>query len=172
MENSRTKNSVLIMATSGVRQLLTLLLSFANRTVFIYVLGARYLGINGLFSNILAMLSLAELGIGSAISYYLYKPIALNDKEHIKSLMQFYKKCYRLVGLTILGFGCLIMPFLDKMVNLNQPISENLYLIYFLFLLDSAFTYLFWAYKQAIMFANQQQYKIEKINIGFAILSS
>ena len=170
MENSRTKNSVLIMATSGVRQLLTLLLSFANRTVFIYVLGARYLGINGLFSNILAMLSLAELGIGSAISYYLYKPIALNDKEHIKSLMQFYKKCYRLVGLTILGFGCLIMPFLDKMVNLNQPISENLYLIYFLFLLDSAFTYLFWAYKQAIMFANQQQYKIEKINIGFAIL--
>ena len=116
------------------------------------------------------MLSLAELGIGSAISYYLYKPIALNDKEHIKSLMQFYKKCYRLVGLTILGFGCLIMPFLDKMVNLNQPISENLYLIYFLFLLDSAFTYLFWAYKQAIMFANQQQYKIEKINIGFAIL--
>lgn len=170
MENSRTKNSVLIMATSGVRQLLTLLLSFANRTVFIYVLGARYLGINGLFSNILAMLSLAELGIGSAISYYLYKPIALNDKEHIKSLMQFYKKCYRLVGLTILGFGCLIMPFLDKMVNLNQPIPENLYLIYFLFLLDSAFTYLFWAYKQAIMFANQQQYKIEKINIGFAIL--
>ena len=161
MENSRTKNSVLIMATSGVRQFLTLLLSFASRTVFIYVLGARYLGINGLFSNILAMLSLAELGIGSAISYYLYKPIALNDKERIKSLMQFYKTCYRVVGFAIIGFGCLIMPFLNKMVNLNQPIPENLYLIY----------YLFWAYKQAIMFANQQQYKIEKINIGFAILS-
>lgn len=159
------------MATSGVRQFLTLLLSFASRTVFIYVLGARYLGINGLFSNILAMLSLAELGIGSAISYYLYKPIALNDKERIKSLMQFYKTCYRLVGFAIIGFGCLIMPFLNKMVNLNQPIPENLYLIYFLFLLDSAFTYLFWAYKQAIMFANQQQYKIEKINIAFAILS-
>ena len=159
------------MATSGVRQFLTLLLSFASRTVFIYVLGARYLGINGLFSNILAMLSLAELGIGSAISYYLYKPIALNDKERIKSLMQFYKTCYRVVGFAIIGFGCLIMPFLNKMVNLNQPIPENLYLIYFLFLLDSAFTYLFWAYKQAIMFANQQQYKIEKINIGFAILS-
>lgn len=171
MENSRTKNSVLIMATSGVRQFLTLLLSFASRTVFIYVLGARYLGINGLFSNILAMLSLAELGIGSAISYYLYKPIALNDKERIKSLMQFYKTCYRVVGFAIIGFGCLIMPFLNKMVNLNQPIPENLYLIYFLFLLDSAFTYLFWAYKQAIMFANQQQYKIEKINIAFAILS-
>ena len=171
MENSRTKNSVLIMATSGVKQLLTLLLSFASRTVFIYVLGANYLGVNGLFSNILAMLSLAELGIGSAISYYLYKPIALDDRERIKSLMQFYRNCYRIVGLTILGFGCLIMPFLDKMVNLHQPIPENLYLIYFLFLLDSAFTYLFWAYKQAIMFANQQQYKIEKINIGFAIVS-
>ena len=171
MENSRTKNSMLIMATSGVRQVLTLLLSFASRTVFIYVLGASYLGVNGLFSNILAMLSLTELGIGSAISYYLYKPIAQDDKERIKSLMQFYQNCYRMVGLAIIGFGCLIMPFLDKMVNLQQPIPENLYLIYFLFLLDSAFTYLFWAYKQALMFANQQQYKVEKINIVFTLLS-
>ena len=162
---------MLIMATSGVRQVLTLLLSFASRTVFIYVLGASYLGVNGLFSNILAMLSLAELGIGSAISYYLYKPIAQDDKERIKSLMQLYKYCYRFVGIAIIGFGCLIMPFLDKMVNLYQPIPENLYLIYFLFLLDSAFTYLFWAYKQALMFANQQRYKVEKINILFSILS-
>ena len=96
MENSRTKNSVLIMATSGVKQLLTLLLSFASRTVFIYVLGANYLGVNGLFSNILTILSLTDLGIGSAIAYYLYKPISINDKERIKSLMLFYKKCYRL----------------------------------------------------------------------------
>ena len=171
MENSRTKNSVLIMATSGVKQLLTLLLSFASRTVFIYVLGANYLGVNGLFSNILTILSLTDLGIGSAIAYYLYKPISINDKERIKSLMLFYKKCYRVVGFAIIGFGCMIMPFLNKLVNVNQPIPENIYLIYFLYLLDTAFTYLFWAYKQAFMNANQKQYEIEKVNIYFVAIS-
>ena len=159
------------MATSGIRQILTLLLSFASRTVFIYVLGASYLGINGLFSNVLSLLSLTELGIGVAITFYLYKPIACNDIDRIKSLMQFYKKCYRFVGFAILGFGCLLMPFLDKMVNLNQSIPENLYLIYFLFLLNSSFSYLFWAYKQTLMNANQKQYKIEKINIVFTLIS-
>lgn len=171
MANSRTKNSVLIMATSGIRQILTLLLSFASRSVFIYVLGASYLGINGLFSNVLSLLALTELGIGGTITYYLYKPIAENNIERIKTLMQFYKKCYRFVGLAIIAFGCLLMPFLNKMVNLDQPIPENLYLIYFLFVLNSAFTYLFWAYKQAIMSANQKQYKIEKINIVFTFIS-
>ena len=170
MENSRTKNSVLIMATSGMKQLLTLLLSFASRTVFIYVLGANYLGVNGLFSNILMLLSLTDLGIGSAIAYYLYKPISVHDKERIKSLMLFYKRCYRVVGLSIIGFGCMVMPFLNKLVNVEQPIPENIYLIYLLYLLDTAFTYLFWAYKQAFMTANQKQYKIEKINIYYVVI--
>jgi O-antigen/teichoic acid export membrane protein len=159
------------MATSGVRQMLTLILTFVSRTVFIEVLGARYLGINGLFSNILELLALSELGIGVAISYYLYKPLAIKDTERIKTLMRFYKQCYRYVGLAIIILGSAIMPFLNRLVNLNQPIPENIYLIYFLFLLNSAFTYLFWAYKQALMTANQKQYKIEKINIVFSFIS-
>ena len=68
MNNSRTKKSFFIMITSGIRQILTILLAFVSRTVFIYVLGAEYLGLNGLFSNILQILSLSELGIGTAIS--------------------------------------------------------------------------------------------------------
>ena len=72
----------------------TLLLSFASRTVFIYVLGAEYLGLNGLFTNILSFLALSELGLGSAIAFLLYKPIAENDEERMKAVMQFYKKCY------------------------------------------------------------------------------
>lgn len=171
MENSRTKNSVLTMVTSGIRQILTILLAFGSRTVFIYVLGASYLGLNGLFSNVLSLLALTELGIGGAITYYLYKPIAEDNVERIKTLMQFYRKCYRWVGIAILSFGCLLMPFLNKMVNLDQPIPENLYLIYFLYVLNSSLSYLFWAYKQTLMTASQKQYKIEKINIAFTFIS-
>lgn len=171
MANSRTKNSALIMVFSGIRQLLTFLLAFVSRTVFIYTLGAEYLGLNGLFTNILQFLSLTELGIGSAIAFYLYKPLAVHDIERVKVIMRFYRDCYRVVGLTMLGLGCLLMPFLSKLVNLDQPIPDNLYLIYFLFLCNSAFTYLFFAYKQTLVMANQEQYRIEKVNIAFTFIN-
>lgn len=171
MANSRTRNSALIMFFLGIRQMLTFIFAFASRTVFIYVLGAEYLGLNGLFSNILQFLSLTELGIGSAIAYYLYKPLAENDLERINAIMKFYKQCYRAVGLAMIGLGCLLMPFLPHLVNLNQPIPDNLYLIYFLFICNSAFTYLFFAYKQALVTANQEHYKIEKINIAFTFIN-
>lgn len=171
MANSRTKNSALILAFSGIRQILTFLLAFVSRTVFIYTLGAEYLGLNGLFTNILQFLSLTELGIGSAIAFYLYKPLAVHDTERVKVIMRFYRSCYRIVGLSMLGLGCLLMPFLSKLVNLNQPIPDNLYFIYFLFLCNSAFTYLFFAYKQTLVMANQEQYKIEKVNIVFTFIN-
>lgn len=171
MTNSRTKNSVLTMMTSSIRQVLTLILSFASRTIFIHILGAAYLGLNGLFTNILSLLALTELGIGGAISFYLFKPLAEQDTERIKVFMSFYRKCYNIVGLTILGLGCCIMPFLSKFVNFNQAVPENLYVIYFLYLLNSVSSYFFFAYKQTLVFANQEQYKIEKINIAFTFIN-
>ena len=167
MGNSRTKNSALTMLSSGVRQILTVLLTFVSRTVFIHTLGADYLGLNGLFSNILSILALSELGIGSAISFYLYKPIADKDVHRICVLMNFYKICYRIVGFLILGIGLCLVPFLPKLVNFEQQVPVNLYLVYVLYLLNTASSYLFFAYKQAIVTANQEQYKIEKINIVF-----
>ena len=92
MNNSRTKNSVLTIVSSGIRQALTLIMTFVSRTIFIKVLGAEFLGLNGLFTNILSILALSELGIGSAISFYLYRPIAEKNIDRIKSLMIFYKK--------------------------------------------------------------------------------
>lgn len=171
MSNSRTKNSALTMLSSGVRQILTLLLTFVSRTVFIHTLGADYLGLNGLFSNILSILALSELGIGSAISFYLYKPIADKDSHRIRVLMNFYKICYRIVGLLILGIGMCLVPFLPRLVNLEQQVPVNLYLVYVLYLLNTASSYLFFAYKQAIVTANQEQYKIEKINIIFTVVN-
>lgn len=159
------------MLSSGIRQVLTLLLTFASRTVFIHILGSEYLGLNGLFSNILSILALSELGIGSAISFYLYKPIATKDEERIVSLMSFYKRCYQVVGLIILGIGSAIIPFLPKLVNFETELPVNLYLVYFLYLLNTASTYLVFAYKQTLLIADQKQYKIEKINIVFVIIN-
>lgn len=171
MNNSRTKNSVLTIVSSGIRQALTLIMTFVSRTIFIKVLGAEFLGLNGLFTNILSILALSELGIGSAISFYLYRPIAEKNIDRIKSLMIFYKKCYRIVGLIIILLGSMIMPILPKVVNFNQAVPVNLYLVYFLYLLNTASSYLFFAYKQALVIANQEQYKIEKINIYFTFIN-
>lgn len=171
MAESRVKNTTLSIVTSGIRQLSSIVLQFVSRTVFIYVLGKEYLGLNGLFSNILTLLALSELGIGVAITYYLYKPLATDDKERVKALMHFYRKCYNVVGLVILVLGCSIMPFLDKLVNFDQPLPENLYIVYLLFLLQSACTYFFFAYKQSLITADQKLYKVEKINIAFTFLN-
>lgn len=171
MTNSRTKNSALTLATGGIRQILTLIFAFASRTVFIYTLGAEYLGLNGLFSNILSILALSELGIGGAIAFYLYKPLVDKNIERIKVLMKFYRRCYNYVGLSILIFGCTLMPFLHLLINLEQQLPENIYLIYFLFLLQNAGTYFFFAYKQTLVAANQELYKIEKLNILFTFVN-
>lgn len=171
MSNSRTKNSILTMVTGEARQILNLLLTFASRTVFINVLGAEYLGLNGLFSNILSLLALSELGIGSAISFYLYKPLVTKDIGRIKSLMKLYKLCYRVVGGFIIVIGSCIMPLLPRLVNFEQNVPVNLYLVYFLYLLNTASSYLFFAYKQALVTANQEQYKIEKVNIAFTFVN-
>lgn len=114
MKNTRTHNAFLVMLSVGIRQFLNLILQFVSRIIFIRILGAEYLGLNGLFSNVLSLLSLSELGIGSAISFYLYQPLADNDTERIKSLMQFYKNCYRAVGFTMIGIGVCIMILLWK----------------------------------------------------------
>lgn len=159
------------MAMSSVRQLLTILFTFVSRTVFIYILGAEYLGLNGLFSNILSILALSELGIGSAIAFYLYKPLVDKDTDRIKVLMNFYHRCYNYVGLAILGLGCCLMPFLHYLVNLEQSLPENLHLIYFIFILQNSCTYFFFAYKQTLVSANQELYKIEKYNIAFTLIN-
>lgn len=134
-------------------------------------MGAEYLGLNGLFTNILSFLALSELGIGTAISFLLYKPLAVNDIERIKTVMAFYKKCYWVIGSVITLLGVAIMPFLKYLVNLNQPIPENLYLVFFLFVLQSSVTYFFVAYKQTLIEANQKKYRLTKYEIVFAVLN-
>lgn len=171
MQKSRTYGAKLLAMTSTFRQILVVLLNFISRTLFIRILGAEYLGINGLFSNILSILALSELGIGAAISFYLYKPIVDEDIERIKSIMHFYKMCYRFVGTFIVIVGLACTPFLHNMVQFDNSVDINLYLVFMLYILNTAGSYFLYSYKQTLAYANQEGYKIEKYVILFSILS-
>ena len=111
-ENMRIKNSMRNMITSISSNIVTIIIGLLAQAIFIKIMGIEYLGLNGLFTNIISMLGIVELGIGSAIIYNLYKPIAINDVETIKSLMNFYKKSYNIIGIVVLTIGLIIIPFL------------------------------------------------------------
>lgn len=169
--NSRTKNSIRNMKT-GVRvQMINKVMSFISRTVFIYYLNTEYLGVNGLFSNVLSVLSFAELGIGAAIIYNMYKPVAENDTEKIKGLMQLYKKAYNVIGIVVFVLGLSIIPFMDYLVKDVPNIKENIILIYLLFLIDTSSSY-FFTYKKSIITAHQKQSVINDIDSAFYLLRS
>lgn len=166
---SRTVNSVRNILTGFVGQAVVLGIGFINRMVFIRCLTAEYLGINGLFSNILSMLSLAELGIGTAIVYALYKPLAESDENRIAALMQFYAKTYRLIGIVVGCVGLLLLPFLSQLIGSTPDIHENLYVIYLLYLFNTVVSY-FFTYKSSILIADQKNYIITITNSGIVII--
>lgn len=155
-KDSRTKNSIRNIIVGIVGQVLTIFLNFFSRAVFISILGTEYLGINGLFSNILTILSLAELGVGSAIVYSMYKPIAEDDKNTLNALMNLYSKAYRIIGISITIVGISIIPFIDMIIK-DKPDINNLELIYFMFLCNTVVSY-FYSYKRSIITADQREY--------------
>ena len=109
--SSRSKYIAKNITFGYIANIVALFLNFVSRTVFIYTLGDSYLGISGLFGNVLGILSFAELGIGTAMNYELYKPVANKDYEKIKSLMNFYKNAYRMIALIVATVGLAICPF-------------------------------------------------------------
>lgn len=159
MNNSRTKNTIFNLIANIGGQIVSILLRFISRTVFIYVLGKEYLGINGLFSNILEILSLAELGVGTAIIYSMYEPLAKKDYEKLAALTNYYKVLYRKIAGIVFGVGILLIPFLEDIVNLNQDVP-HLYLFYILSLLNTTCSY-FCVYKTSILTADQKEYKLK-----------
>lgn len=157
MGKSRTENVSINTVIAVVCQIVNLLLNFITRTIFIHILGAEYLGVNGLFTNVLTILSFAELGIGNAIVFSMYKPLAIGDKEKIGSLMGLYKKAYTIIGLFVAGAGVCVTPFLGMVIKTAPDIPENLSLLYLLFLANTAASY-FFVYKKNIIIADQKNY--------------
>lgn len=153
---SRFKKTLKNTYIGIIAQFITVVINFANRTIFIKFLGVEYLGIGGLFSNILSMLSLAELGIGVAMVYNLYKPLADNDTKKIKAYMNFYKNSYRVISAVVLTTGLALIPFLDVIIK-DKPNIAHFELIYVLFLLNTVSSYWF-SYKRSIFSADQNEY--------------
>lgn len=169
-KKTRTQNTIQNTIYGVATQVLTVLISFITRTFFIKYLSVEYLGVNGLFTNILTVLSLAELGFGGAVVYSMYHPLAMNDNLTLKGLMRFYSKIYRVIGISVGVLGLLLVPFLSFLVK-DAPNVSNLTLIYLLFLLNSVVSY-FFSYKRSILQADQKQYIISKINLAVILIKS
>ena len=153
----RTFNSARNAAVGVLYLGIKTVLDFVLRTVFIHTLSSSYLGVNGLFSNILMILNLAELGVGNAIIYNLYKPVAQNDISKIRSLMLLYKKCYHIIGIFIFVAGLCIMPFLNSFITYDAETIKHIEIIYFLYLINTASSY-FMVYKTTLITVHEKVY--------------
>lgn len=171
MENSRLKNSALNFASGFLGRVLAILLNFAVRTIFIYCLNEAYLSVNGLYSNILTVLSLAELGFGSAMVYRMYAPVAVKDYQKAAALLQFYKKIYIIIGVVIFLLGLCVIPFMDYIIK-DKPDISGLTLYYILFLINTSISYWFSSYKASVLYADQKEYIKTNVQNTMAILQS
>lgn len=170
MEN-KSRKDILIRNTKfgAIKTIVQYFLQFVLRTVLIYTLGSSYIGLNGLFSNIIGCLSIVELGLGSAIVFSMYKPIAENDVEKVKSLNYLYKKIYRILAVIITCLGIAILPFLRFMIEGDVPADVNIYIIYLLTLLNTILGYI-WADKRSLLYAYQRSDIESKVGIIQSIL--
>lgn len=155
MKVSRTQKSITNTVVSFFSQFIIVMLGFISRRVLIYSVGVEYLGINGLMTNILTIFSLAESGIGLAIGYALYKPLAENDIEKIKSLMRFFRTTYHALAWMTAVIGLAFYPFLPFFLKDNTAPDANI--IYLMFLGGSVVSYL-WVYKTTLNSSDQNKY--------------
>lgn len=156
-ETSRTKKTLLNTIAGVANRFCNIILSFLLRTIFIHTLGIQYTGISSVFTDILTMLSLSELGISTAIATALYNPLHDNNRVEIRKLMKFYKNAYRIIAVFILIVGFALLPFLKYLISDVPDISENLYVIFMLYIIKTASSYLL-VYKATILNADQKQY--------------
>lgn len=169
MQLERSKNAVRNVGFGVANRLVTILFPFAVRTVFIHTLGSEFLGLNSLFSSILQVLSLTELGFSSAIVFSMYKPIAEDDADTINALLYYYRGIYRKVGLIILSVGLLLIPFLPNLIHGSYPESIHLTAVYLVYLLNTVLSYFLFAYLGSLITAHQRQDIISKVNMAISI---
>lgn len=156
MNNERTTNSVRNIIVGTVNRTVGIVFPFIVRTIFIKSLGEECLGLNGLYSSILQVLNIADLGIAGAIIASMYKPIAEKDTVKVSALMNLYKKAYRTIGFVILSVGIIITPFIDKFISGSPPANINIYALWMLYLLNTVTGYLFFMHKISLINAHQR----------------
>lgn len=166
MSESRTVRAKRNLLFGMINKIVSLLLPFISRSFFVTLLGAEYLGLNSLFTSILQMLNLAELGFSSAVVFSMYKPIAVNDNKAVCALLNLYKKVYRIIGIVILSIGLCLLPFLDRLTSGEIPEDTSIYILYLLFLGNTVLSYLLFAYKRSVLEASQRNDIVTSINTG------
>lgn len=169
MADSRIAKVQKNVTTSVLQNFLSIGINFSARLIFVRILDESYLGINGLFSNILNILSLADLGMATVMMYSLYAPIEKGDTKKISALVSFFRKIYLGIALTVLLAGIALIPFLRFIVNLEQPLPflEGYYM---LALLNVVISYLF-VYRTTLISADQKTYILNKYTMLFKLIT-
>lgn len=157
MKLERKKSAIRNIQFGLLNKLVTILCPFILRTVLIHTLGSQYLGLSSLFTSVLQVLSLSELGIGSAMVFSMYQPIAEEDADRIRELVSLYRIIYHVIGAVILIGGLIVLPFLPYLINGTYPLDINIYVLYILYLLNSSESYFISAYKSTILSAHQRR---------------
>lgn len=165
MKIERTKNASRNIVFGILLKIYQITVPFLMRTAMIYFMGVQYLGLNSLFTSILQVLNLAELGVGSAMVYSMYKPIAEDDETTICALMRLYRAYYRVIGLVIAVVGLLLTPFIPKLINGDLPSELNIYVLYLLNLAVTVLSYWLFAYKNSLLQAHQRTDVTSKVTL-------
>lgn len=157
LSRTRTQNTIRNFSSGLIKQILNIILPFIIRTIVIYYLGAEYQGLSGLFTSILQMLSLAELGFSTAVVFALYKPISEKNTDLICALVNYLNKVYKIVGIVVLGVGLALLPFLGQLITGYVPENINIYILYLIYLFNTVISYWLFAYKSALLTAMQRE---------------
>ena len=165
MKIQRTKNAGRNIVFGTVLKVYNIVIPFLMRTLMIYQMGMEYAGLNNLFSSLFQVLNIAELGIGAALTFSMYEPIAKDESEKISALLNLYRKCFQIIGGIIFALGLLCMPFLKYLVNGNVPDNLNLQHLYFLYLLNTVLSYWLFSYKKSLIYAFQRNDINSKISL-------
>ncbi|MCD8291244.1 MAG: hypothetical protein LUC91_07065 [Prevotella sp.] len=163
--NNTTKSTVWGVAN----RLMILFSEFILRAIIIRVLGAEYLGLSGLFTSILQVLNMAELGFSSAIVYSMYKPIAEGNTDEICALVALYKKVYRIIGCVILVIGLVILPLLPKLISGTNSTNLNIYILYLISLSSTVSSYFLFAYRNCLFAAHQRNDVTNAVSFGLMV---
>ena len=165
MKIDRTKNATRNIVFGIILKVYQIAIPFLMRTAMIYFMGMQYLGLNSLFTSILQVLNLAELGVGSAMVFSMYKPIVDDDKVTICALMKLYKIYYRFIGLAIAIIGLVLLPFIPKLIHSDLPSGMNIYILYLLNLAATVLSYWLFAYKNSLLQAHQRNDITSKVTL-------
>ena len=165
---SRIKNASKNVILGMSYQVISLVLSFVSRTIFIWVLGIEFLGLDGVIRNAIGLLSLVDLGLGTVMAYTFYAPLANRDSKHLSALLNFYRQIYTCIAIAVIMIGIITLPFLHVIINTDMDVP-NLSIYYMISVFQVASTYLF-TYKNTILWADQKGYIIIKWRIIFYVI--